>query len=644
MTNTTRAVFLCYVKLHNYTVQLTFRCVNYFLCYLIRNDPTGERTGALTMAFQFTATLTLLACIIFTSAISRSYADAGDSGTCSAPPPADQVHGFAVFEVRPEDEAAFVQDLRPLIEATREEPGNVYYNMFTNPTKPGAIGFTESYKDFPALQAHLQSKHVADIFQHEYYRTLVTGRQLFGPWKEVQPPGCDNEEEIEMVFYWNVNCTAKHVWNIITNWTDASWIAGRPTATIVPLRDDGTVMSDEEAKEKGDVDIKGGLGPVVQRRTWPSGYSLDVRMLKRDDTNFVTVQQTMSELVFPNVTFDKFFVTISLHTDGLDADIETRIRYHTRATVKRGTNEQARLTLKNDFYGPRIEFYQKIWNCTTGVNMKTAQKGLAALYGSFKDEKRADLVANAFADPEHGKKYLQRTLGAGPLPNDVQIKIATPIPPVVTPDLEAVAVEDVVMRSLSGTVARARIVRYQLDAWGRIVSARVYDTPSAACNQFGIGSSSSGSGKKKQAWWSRLMGTIASAEQPCQGAEFVDATERYFNTLQGRDIEAVRSLFSDNPTLIDPAGFVPPRTFDSVYTNFYRISKSFVYNRYPTRSFVDPESRQTVQLIDARFELADSGAEFKATPVQFFTFDNSLRIEKFEAYFTPRLIDFSALE
>ena len=190
----------------------------------------------------------------------------GADETCAAPDAAaaadEQVHGFAVFRARPADGGAFVQDLRPLIAATRAEPGNMYYNMFTNVLQPGVVGFTEGYKDAAALQAHLKSDHVTSIFQHEYYRKLVTGRELHGPWKAVAPEGGgDTDEEIEMVFYWNVNCTASHVWDIITNWTDASWVAGRPTATIVPLRPDGTVMSDDEAAEKGWVDPQGGLGP-----------------------------------------------------------------------------------------------------------------------------------------------------------------------------------------------------------------------------------------------------------------------------------------------------------------------------------------------------------------------------------------------
>ena len=224
----------------------------------------------------------------------------------------------------------------------------------------------------------------------------------------------------------------------------------------------------------------------------------------------------------------------------------------------------------------------------------------------------------------------------------------TAVPPVVTPALDAVAVEDVVVTTLSGTHVRPRIVRYEFDAWGRVVNAQVFDAPAAACRPFDPPAECTPALLKRGGkcstgtQWTTL--TAGGGEVPCRGAEFVDATTRYFEALATRDIEQVRRLYAADAVLTDPAGFHPPRTFDSVYTNFYRLCDAYEYTRYPARTFVDPDARQTAQLIDAVFQMAGGGGEFTATPVQIFTFDSAMKIARFDAYFTPRRIDFSSLE
>lgn len=548
-----------------------------------------------------------------------------------------------MFKSRPEDAAAFVQDLRPLIAASRAEPGNEAYHMYTNPAQPGMVGFVERYANLAALQTHLSNDHVTSIFEHEYYAQVRDGDpQLFGPWKEVNPSSCnEEEEEMELVFYWTMNCPPKRVWDTITNWTDTSWVKDQPTATIVPLDEEGNVMTDEEAEMVGYVDPEGGLGPVVQRRTWADGTYVDVRMLSKDENTFTTVQQTLSALVFPEILFDKFFVTLTLDTAGLDSDTESRMRYHVRATVKTGTNDSARRMLKDDFYGSRIKFYQEYFNCSAGVQLKRAERSVANIHNALASADRATKIEPLFATQQGASDYLKRTIGTDALPINTTVNVYTPFPIFSTPDLRVVSVEDVVVSSTSGTSVLPRIVVYSMDAWGRVVSMRVFDSPADACVK---------PGKENASIMSSLMAklssipSLVSAESLCEGEELVNATNLYFETLEKRDIEKVRELYAADAVLEDPVSFQPRRTFDSVYTNFYSLAESFEYTRYPARTFVDVESRQTAQVVDAVFQLANGGGELKANPVQVFSFNEQLKITKFEAFFRPSRIDFGSLE
>ncbi len=547
---------------------------------------------------------------------------------------------------RPEDAAAFIQDLRPLITASRNEPGNINYVMYTNPNAPGVIGVTDRYVNSDALQTHLSADHVTSIFGHEYYRTLrAAPLQLFGPWNEVPPEECVGEEEIEMVFYWDMNCTRQHVWDIITKWDDASWVKDVVNTTIAPLHPDGIPMSDKKARECSPVDIDGGLGNVVQRRMFRNGASLDVRMVERNDTSFVTVQETVTPLVFPGVKFDKFFVTISLHTDGVDADIQTRLRYHVRATLLEGTNALARRTLKNDFYGPRIDFYQQYFNCSTGVNIKTAQSAIASLHAALTTHDRDTVVPAMFINKNDGLQYLHATFGDDMPPKNVSVRISTPVRPVVVPDLRAMVVEDIIVRTLGGIAVRPRIVLYQLDVWGRILSAKVYDNSVASCGDMLPPPTSA-----SNSWWIHAMHTTVipqprSRSAECTGKELVDAANHYFEVLKTRDVKQIRALYADVHELHDPVGFQPERTCESVYRNFATVVDGFVYTRYPSRTFVHGESREIVQLIDAVFDGTTRGlGVFRAQPVQVLTFDERLKISKFEAYFVPRVLDFSKLQ
>jgi len=172
--------------------------------------------------------------------------------------------------------------------------------------------------------------------------------------------------------------------------------------------------------------------------------------------------------------------------------------------------------------------------------------------------------------------------------------------------LRVVAVEDIVTTSLLSANVHSRIAIYQLNEFGIIVSARIFDQS-------------------------------VLSEYPASNV--VRAAYHYFDVLELNDIEKVRPLYAPDAVLEDPVG-LPPRQFDSVYKNFYSLAKSFVYKRSPQRTFV--WHNQVALVVDAEFVLVN-GNTLQAHPVQVFSFNNHLEITHFEAFFKPLSIDFSKL-
>ena len=62
-------------------------------------------------------------------------------------------------EVLPGKEQEFISKAEPLIQETRNEEGNISYNLYQNPTNPVAFIFYEEYKDQDAIDVHAVSTH-----------------------------------------------------------------------------------------------------------------------------------------------------------------------------------------------------------------------------------------------------------------------------------------------------------------------------------------------------------------------------------------------------------------------------------------------------------------------------------------------------
>ncbi|WP_233545678.1 putative quinol monooxygenase [Parabacteroides sp. AM08-6] len=61
--------------------------------------------------------------------------------------------------VKEGQEAAFIEVAKPLIDATRQETGNISYNLYQSPSDPKSFIFYEEYKDDAAFDFHANSEH-----------------------------------------------------------------------------------------------------------------------------------------------------------------------------------------------------------------------------------------------------------------------------------------------------------------------------------------------------------------------------------------------------------------------------------------------------------------------------------------------------
>jgi quinol monooxygenase YgiN len=86
-----------------------------------------------------------------------------DAGTAEDTPAAtvekSKVVIVARAMVKDGQETAFMDAANVLVEATRQEPGCLFYALYRSPSDPGAFLFYEEYKDEAAFAAHSGSDH-----------------------------------------------------------------------------------------------------------------------------------------------------------------------------------------------------------------------------------------------------------------------------------------------------------------------------------------------------------------------------------------------------------------------------------------------------------------------------------------------------
>ncbi|WIW67347.1 putative quinol monooxygenase [Kocuria sp. ChxB] len=89
----------------------------------------------------------------------------------------------ATWTAKPGEEATVRASLAELSPASREEPGNLYYQAYQSPEEPAVFRIFEVYQDKAAFKAHVGSEHFAQFGvgqaipalannEHETYETL----------------------------------------------------------------------------------------------------------------------------------------------------------------------------------------------------------------------------------------------------------------------------------------------------------------------------------------------------------------------------------------------------------------------------------------------------------------------------------------
>jgi len=84
-----------------------------------------------------------------------------DSSTAVETPKTGKKVIVARLTVKEGQEKAFIEVASKLVEATRREPGNLFYALYQSPLNPADFIFYEEYKDQAAFDAHAASDHFA---------------------------------------------------------------------------------------------------------------------------------------------------------------------------------------------------------------------------------------------------------------------------------------------------------------------------------------------------------------------------------------------------------------------------------------------------------------------------------------------------
>ena len=85
-------------------------------------------------------------------------ADKGAAESAVAAAPKKKVI-VARVKVKEGQEAAFIAVASPLVEATRKEPGCLFYTLYQSPMDSKSFIFYEEYKDQAAFDSHSNSDH-----------------------------------------------------------------------------------------------------------------------------------------------------------------------------------------------------------------------------------------------------------------------------------------------------------------------------------------------------------------------------------------------------------------------------------------------------------------------------------------------------
>lgn len=91
------------------------------------------------------------------------------------------IHVFASLQPKPEYREKVALALKSLVSATREEPGNLTYELFIAGEGDEGFYLIESYKDMASFEAHKASQHYLDYREKaaEWLQQLPSVKVLY---------------------------------------------------------------------------------------------------------------------------------------------------------------------------------------------------------------------------------------------------------------------------------------------------------------------------------------------------------------------------------------------------------------------------------------------------------------------------------
>lgn len=85
--------------------------------------------------------------------------------TFASAPQKEQKALLAYLSVKPGSETRFLEAANPVIEKSRQEPGNLLYILPQSETEPQQFVFYELFRNNDALEAHRKSAHVMEFLK-----------------------------------------------------------------------------------------------------------------------------------------------------------------------------------------------------------------------------------------------------------------------------------------------------------------------------------------------------------------------------------------------------------------------------------------------------------------------------------------------
>ena len=85
----------------------------------------------------------------------------------------------AVWTVRPGQEDVVRDAVEKLTPASRQEPGNLFYQVYRSPAEPSVFRFFEIYQDEDAYKAHGASEHFERYGLNQAIPVLASRERAF---------------------------------------------------------------------------------------------------------------------------------------------------------------------------------------------------------------------------------------------------------------------------------------------------------------------------------------------------------------------------------------------------------------------------------------------------------------------------------